>query len=93
MSTVRPELARPAGRVAELSGPTPGTGAGSGEGMAVSSLAGTVQGTVRPVLTRRAGLQAVVTCEAGAAATASSHGVTTLRPVTGGADLPAVQSE
>ena len=93
MSTVRAELVRPAGRVTELPSPAPGTAAGSGEGVAVSSLAGTVQGAVRPVLTSRTGLQAVVTCEAGAAATAPRHRVTPLRDVTGGADLPAVQSE
>ena len=87
MSTVRPESVWAAGSVAEVSSPAPGTGAGSGEVMAFSSLAGTLETTVRPVLTSRTGIQAVVTCEAGAAATASSGRVTALRAVAGGTEL------
>ena len=93
VSTVRPELLRPAGRVTELSRPAPGTVAGAGQVVAVASPAGTAEGAVRPVVAGRAGLQAVETCGAGQAVTASSDGVAALSTVTGGAALLAVQSE
>ena len=93
VTAVRPELARPAGRVAEFSGPAPGTGAGPGEGVTVSSLAGTVLATLRPVVTWRTGIQAVITRGAGPTVTAPRGRVTGLRGVTGGTELLTVEPE
>ena len=93
MTAVRPELARPAGRVAEFSGPAPGTGAGPGEGVTVSSLAGTDLATLRPVVTWRTGIQAVITRGAGPTVTAPRGRVAGLRAVTGGTELLTVEPE